>query len=425
MGDTEDFVQNVKTITGSLTFSDVPAPDSEFVRVIYHENKFIVIPKAVGRNYHTAFVILRNKASSARRQISDEQLEALFTDFLKKLLIGGEVNLTNLSSEVQALFNSVKRFTFSCYTVFVPIRHLSLAIDSIAIGHVEFVRISHALAQRMSSQTTIVRFLGNTSNNEDEILQGLQQFFKVGCLALVEVSANDDSKAVQVAIQRIEQSLNVLRYFRIDSAATIDGHGIDRASTKVLYWNSTLNSVGVSLDSSRLAFPRVTISQPVWDDRKKLGLADIHDLLLKPEDQLEQMEQDILSAVYWVGKSWADSSDTDGFIKIMSALDLLLAQDTRNKKEMIARRFTSIVYAKSSDQTILQIYDHVKKLYTIRNNIMHAGEKYVDKDTIAAARIYVILLLNLLLKNAKTYPTLKDLLDRKFPLRDDVLPPIE
>lgn len=425
MTDSQDFIRHVKTLVNSFTISDSPRFATEFARIMQHDTKFILIPRSASRNYQSAFKILKRKASAANRKISDEQLEMLFMEFLKKLYVNGIVKINTLSRNAQDLFNAVKRFEFSNYVIFVPIRHLSLAIDSIAVGQVEFVRMSDALVQRISIEPKITKMLSIGGDSNTDILQGLQEFFVTECLAIVEVTANDYQKAIHIAIQKIEQSLNVLRFFRIDLSATIDGYGLVRGSTKVLYWNSSSKSPGLTIDSSKLTYPQITITQAKWEERKTLGLAEIHDLLLKPQDQLKQMEEDILSAIYWIGQSLADSSETDAFVRIMVALDILLAQDTRKKKENIARRYASIVYANSSKETILQVYNHLKELYSTRNEIMHAGEKYVDKDSVTAARVYASSLLLLLLKNAKAHPTITDLIEKKFPILNHIFPAIE
>src|SRR5207237_10434503 len=89
------------------------------------------------------------------------------------------------SNDVQDLFNSVRRFEFNDYTIYVPIQNLVLEIDSIKVGNVEFARVSATLAQRLSSEPQVSTMITSATKSSDDILKASQKFFGVSCISVV------------------------------------------------------------------------------------------------------------------------------------------------------------------------------------------------------------------------------------------------
>ncbi|NOJ28271.1 MAG: hypothetical protein DA330_09710, partial [Nitrososphaera sp.] len=150
------------------------------------------------------------------------------------------------------------------------------------------------------------------------------------------------------------------------------------------------------------------------------GFTKVHNLLLKTEVQLTSLEKDILSAIYWLGKAAIDYLNSDKLVKIVVSIDLLLSQGRNNKKETIAKRYSSIVFAKESNEFILYIYNKIQEYYIMRNEILHAGRKYIDEETPSSAELYAKLLVATLLKYVESYQSISALIEKEFSIRNDV-----
>jgi hypothetical protein len=146
----------------------------------------------------------------------------------------------------------------------------------------------------------------------------------------------------------------------------------------------------------------------------------IHKLLCKPVIELSPLQTDVLSAIYWIGNAAKDAISTDKLIKYVIALDTLLSQDRRDKSEVIAKRFAAIVSHNSPEEKVIENYRKIKYYYALRNEVVHAGHRYVDGNILKEFVMLVFTLVYDLLRYVDNYRTVLELQEKVFPIKEEL-----
>lgn len=166
-------------------------------------------------------------------------------------------------------------------------------------------------------------------------------------VSITIVESSDHDKAEELAIQATDQALNVLRFYTPSFRGMIKGEELKEVKRSILIANLTDKmkySVKMELCNSVDPLdPDDIIDYDTILILRNLRFGIIHRLLSKPLTELSPLQRDILNAIYWIGNAAKDAISTDKLIKYVIALDTLLSQDRRDKSEVIAKRFTSII----------------------------------------------------------------------------------
>jgi hypothetical protein len=241
-------------------------------------------------------------------------------------------------------------------------------------------------------------------------------------ITIVESSGHD--KAEELAIQATDQALNVLRFYTPSFRGTIKGEELKEVKRSILIANITdkmnysvkmelCNSVDPLNPDDIIDYNTILILR-----NHRLGI--IHGLLSKPITELSPLQRDILNAVYWIGNAAKDAISTDKLIKYVIALDTLLSQDRRDKSEVIAKRFTSIVNHNSPEKKVIEDYRKIKNYYMLRNDVVHAGYRYIDSNILEEIMKLVFILVYDLLRYVDSYRTVLELQEKVFPIKEEL-----
>ncbi len=387
MKEKELFIQQVKEILDQVDDEFVEMFEfANYFKVHWIDQRFLLIPHSVSKQYVKALNILKGKAEYTDRPISEKEVEEMFDDFLMRMH-----HLKNdgalQSKETQNLFNSIKRAKISRYLIIIPLVRFHTMVD-FKLGCV-------TIAGWNSTKTASIQAEYNVQFHQDDIDVLNQRIMRVSSqptVSITVVDSSDERKAEYLAIQRTDQLLNVLRLFVPDFQGLIFGEALEEVDRTILI-------AEVLTNASHRIDERVNMRRPPDDaidyesidtffkknDLNKQQLAIIDRMLSKSPFELSRLQRDILTAIYWIGNSVKSFSIPDKFIKYIIALDTLLAQARRDKGETVARMFTAIMNKHSSNEEKLAVYNEIKHYYNIRNFIMHAGISEVGENCTESA----------------------------------------
>ncbi len=256
-------------------------------------------------------------------------------------------------------------------------------------------------------------------NDEQDLINKVKGNPTSGTVAVLSVEAADPRKVNQIALQKVDQSLNVLRFYIPSFRGIIYGEELKEIKRTIIVSSLTERKVYNSKELCNPVDPLVSdeiINQDLIMALEHKDFRLINNLLLK-QSGLSPLEDGILTAIYWIGNAAKNTNPTDKLIKYVIGLDSLLAQGRADKSETVAKRFTVIMYANSSDAEIVKRYCEIKNYYTLRNNIMHAGSKYIDEKI----QDWVSNLTYNLLFYIQRYNSVTELQEKLFPIREDIL----
>ncbi|MDQ5868401.1 MAG: HEPN domain-containing protein [Thermoproteota archaeon] len=167
--------------------------------------------------------------------------------------------------------------------------------------------------------------------------------------------------------------------------------------------------------------PDEIIDNITIDKLKEKDFEIISNLLTQSEESLTPLQKDILTAIYWIGNAEKDTISHDKLIKYVIALDALLAQGRSDKSETVAKRYTAIMCQYWKDNDLIQRYCMIKTYYSIRNQIVHGGLRYIDENILKQLRLRVSELDYNLLSYCSDHTVITDLFKNLFPVNEDLL----
>lgn len=417
---TEDFIAEVKVLLENVTeeFDVKKLEIGKYFKTLWLEDHFLAFPKILIRSYQNAFLLLKGGAEATGRLVSDKELDKLLVKFLFKLHFDyGKSALENLPKETSQLFKAVKHLQREKYIVILPLVNVQTDI-SLQIGNSNITNLSEARIEEIATKYNLSMMEGRTAAKIVKDIKGESKFPTV---VIVEVEASDPDKAEELAIQTADRSLNVLRFYEMSFRGLIKGEAFEivKRATVIVGTTNDKFQFGSHLLHSMPGVNRIT--KNLITKLKMQQFDTLNGLLTKPENQITPLERDLLAAIYWIGSSVKDILMIDKFLKYIVSLDTLPGQDRKDKTEIIARRFVSIMYHEDKDEKILQAYHLMKRFYGIRNNIMHTGLSHIEQTNFEQLAFWTHNLVYRLLRYQQKYKRLSDLIELKFPIKDDLI----
>jgi hypothetical protein len=369
--------------------------------------------------------ILKRKASVTSRPVSNQSLESAFESFLFDLLYNknNEISLANiLHKKVGDLFRTIRHLETYEYLVIVPVVHVK-AEACFQIGSVEIKKLAADELSKISGKYG-VNFVVRKNESVEDVIKGMQDDSGNPTGSITIIESSDHDKAEELAIQATDQALNVLRFYTPSFRGMIKGEELKEVKRSILIANITdkmkysmkkelCNSIDPLNPDDIIDYNTILILR-----NHRFGI--IHGLLSKPITELSPLQRDILNAIYWIGNAAKDSISTDKLIKYVIALDTLLSQDRRDKSEVIAKRFTSIVNHNSPKKKVIENYRKIKNYYALRNDVVHAGHRYIDSNILMEFMMLVFILVYDLLRYVDNYKTVLALQEKVFPIKEEL-----
>ena len=401
-----------------LDAADKKMPDAKVIDSSIWFNfggKCLCIPKTLGESFLRAIRLLRMKSSN---NVSDAALVHILQEFLIELKYDPDQNKVKneIDRHIGRLFERLKGMRAKQFLFLVPIMNLQVT-EEISIGDSSFFNLDEK-----SLGIVEERFSLKFRHVEESLANAINDFVKFNetkTVALVIVQAPDTKKATELALEKAESCLNVLRLYGLNAPFVIRD---DYKKIVMRYLPF------VSLEDKyylRESKSINEISSFCFLDSKKIleldkgGFHALNRLLSKKTDELTRLQEDLLIAVMWLGNAVKDNQRNMKFVKAIVALETLLVPDGgQSKCDVIAKRFASIACPSATDSEKKEVFLNVRSLYQTRNSIIHAGEFSVLEEDLSQIMNWTTALIQILLPYAEKYPTLQELINAEFPVND-------
>ena len=259
------------------------------------------------------------------------------------------------------------------YLIPIFIENLLFHSTSVTIGKVKFIPYS------IFNLRTIFQEAGYTGKIINET--SYSDMSRVESVGIVSVYAGDCAKAIEKAEDLVDQSLNVIRLFYLNSSFGIQGKYNHPLSYEIKCLNITQNTI-YSHNGWSGEVLKNKIDRTKYEELNEY-ISNIDKILKKPEIQRNKLEKKLLLAINLFGEIQKNSAHQDNIIRIFSALETLLLDKNEPKIVNVAERVSFI--SESNKTARLYVYNLVNRMYKKRNELVHEGEtvfKEIDYNTL-------------------------------------------
>lgn len=412
----EDLRREIKTIIRYATKD--PKPDEDYFKTIINRRKLLVFSKEAAGSYMRAIRILRKKAENTGKLISDKKLERILDNFLIDLMYDGKNKLSEIDKHIVNLFEKIRNMYSEKHLFIIPIMNLFLK-QNICIGNVLLVHLNEQTLSVLESKYSIK--LGFPKEDSLKIIDRIIKTNNTSTYAIVLVEAPDVEKATELAIQKADNALNILRLYSPSAPFVLREDYRSSFHIGIFHINLDKKSRGEQIKAINPVFDIPTIGSEEIEKMKNHGLEIINKLLSKSTDELTPLQKDILTAILWFGNAVKEHQRDMKFIKCVIALESLLIPDGGiGKGERLSKRFASILCADKSDEVKRKFYLNMRDLYDIRNSIIHRGKTYVHEDDLNKMMYWTDATIQFLLYYAEKYNNICELIKNEFPIDEEI-----
>ncbi|MHA1828359.1 MAG: hypothetical protein ACTSX6_06895 [Candidatus Heimdallarchaeaceae archaeon] len=411
----------VKTINGA---KKERLSEGTYFKSYIDTEKVFSLPNEVQLPYNKVLILLREKSHRLGLDISDDKLERMFDSFLLDILYNEtEKRLGTIDREIKFLFKEIKAFNKEENLFIIPINNIQVK-DALTIGNSEIISLTEEKLETIKKKFAIKSF--SLFDEDEKTIEKLNKRNETNNYIVLTVEASDISKAKEIAFRQADYSLHVLRLFYRDAPFRIRNEKKNHFNVNIIHVNLTTKQVS---DDSGVENIDFLIPPPIIDTKKiqimkENGLIEINQLLLKDETLITQLEESLLTAIFWFGSAMKESSRDISFIQLMTALETMLIPDGgQSKQHRLASRFTSIIYGNETEEEQKEVYELMKDLYQIRNSLLHSGKGYVFDENLNQAKLWTQVLIMKLLKEIHNEKNMKALLENKYPVDEQLYKP--
>lgn len=366
-------------------------------------DKIISIPITVSQSWLTCKIIIREKSQleSWNVEFSDKAIDDLLLNFVYKMKHDSQYDL---QKSIKLWFEELRKSEIVSHIIFRPVYHL--LIDQILdFGKVKIVKISES----------VIADYHPTPNHKEEYFTPKQIFddlikdAKTDTYAIVEVDAKDKSHAEILSQQYLEKALNVIRIFHTGTkVVSVENYC---PPIHVPYFNIVKNTTKFTTGGGNLHLNVPTMINPTSITKLQPTWNQIVSFLFKNE--LNEIQSQVLTALYWYGEGYKDENSSSAFLKFITALENLVISDKQyDKADRASERVSTIIYPEGDEHEKARMY--MKQYYEIRNDIIHAGKTRVYAEDVEQVRLWTQTLLQKFIRKHDSYNTMSELLEKEF-----------
>lgn len=417
-----NFRKELLPILNGVSTTPLPDEQDKSFKTIMYEEGFLCFPNEIEASYRKALKILRLMSNQSGKLISDKALEEKLVDFLLKLKYGEneEKIRREIDRHVIVFINSIKKMKSNKYLFMIPIMNLIVEGD-IRMGDSSIVTLSPQLFESLEA-TYCLKFSLNRKDHPDPI-EWMPQINKTKTFSIVNVEALDSQKALEIAIQKTEICLNILRLYSTDSSFVIRDEfkkTIVRRLIQINIDKKTYTEVGSNINLATNHFPTTLNKDNIEMFNTKI-LPNVNNLLNKTEDELTPLQGDLLTAILWFGNAIKEKDKKMKFLKGMMALEALLVPDGGiGKLDIIAKRFASIVFSTAPSIRKKQVFEDMRNMYRLRSSIIHSGEGYIYEEDLEKMIAWAQITIQILLERSDKFKDLQETISKEFPIDETV-----
>jgi len=321
---------------------------------------------------------------------------------------------TSLPREVKRLLSKLQSAPNECLFL-VPVVNLKLTgLRRLLIGETSLHQLNPSTLRHLESRFKSVRM--GVKGLLAERLAQLQER-NIHTYAVVKANVGEIKKGEDLAISKVELSLDVLRLYNSKNKIGVPREFAETVGMEDIHY--VCRKTGRESGASYYANPPSKFSPFVIDAaaldsmRKKGKLAEFSRLLREESVQnADKLAPKLLTALHWYGLSVKDERRVDKFVKLVVALEALLLEndDVAGKKQKLAERAAFILGKDMNTRN--NVHKLVVELYGLRNEIVHEGRCDVREQELLDLTILVRSLIFAIIGISSRRKSLKEIEDR-------------
>lgn len=286
---------------------------------------------------------------------------------------------TNSKKDVEDIIKTLfqKRSSYQFLRIVEGIRFDG--IESLLLGNVELF----VFTEKHEKEFQSYREDNNLNVFFDADVEPFIKRHLLNKLCIRATATGDEAKAVEIAMEQINQVINMLRFM---ICLLAEGKIVDTIRINLLAesYGTSENTISLNIDSKRISLTfgqsrkpvqKLLIDQRLIDNlTETYFFKDWNTILSKDRTELEKA---ILTAIYWIGEAQNDFSSKSAFIKYWIALETLFTMSKKDITTALSRGIAILLafggYRFVETHEVDTIYKAVEKLYDKRGEIVHRG----------------------------------------------------
>lgn len=332
--------------------------------------------------FYTQLRLLSKEIIKQRASVESNVTIEYLEEEIKKIVADAKFRIPrNLDSYLRGRLNTLIagiRASVAQNLVIVPLEGIEIE-KNFRFGDIDFRRGTKALFRSIARKYNISRsnILFPTGNKKK-----LTKTYAI-CL----VTASESKKATEKGITKVEEVMNIIRFFHSPNNFGIQGNYIAPSLFEYIIIN-----IRSRVTTQTLGWSRLTATLSLDIKRIKLlnqrGLVRLKNMYMKG-DSRTIFENVTYGAIQWFGKTVRDFDLVDNFIKCIIALETLLLNRYDEKNNNLAERVAMIYFGamrgrNRRNRIILRkdrklLFDIIKDAYKKRNDIVHDGSTNVKE----------------------------------------------
>ena len=385
--------------------------DNRYFKTVHktESDRTVSFSNEIGPAYAQGIRALRLKAQSQKKFLSDQKLESLFDDYILELAYCNQANLNNeINRQITLLFSTVTHLPNERRVYLIPLVNISLSTSGgVIIGDCEILKISPTFFAVFQKEYD---FQDQLFQNSETAFSTLSKNNATSVFIKIFLDATDSERALEISLEKAEMVLNVLRLYAPDAPVRVRGDELACVTRDVVSGNLEKKAFSERSSRENLVVNAFTIDDRVVEEMKNHSLQTISSMLTKEKNLLTELEKNILTSIFWFGAATKDRYRVSSFLKHVIAVETLLLKGERNKKETISERLTSVLYDGATQEEKKKAHDEMWRLYQVRNDIIHAGKDYVERDEVTQIEYWCRALILKLLNYTATHADILDFL---------------
>lgn len=212
----------------------------------------------------------------------------------------------------------------------------------------------------------------------------IKKYF-INKICISSIGKGDEIKAEETTMKTINQVINFFRFIicifayeriyenRVKVNLLAESYNVSENTFTI---NINDKKITLSLGRGRQSFQKLPINSELLNNLRECYFFDDWSFICSKQNKTE-LEEAILTAIYWIGEAQNDFTYESAFIKYWIALETLFSISKKEVTESLARgiailsAFGGYEFIKISD--VKKIFKDTEKLYDKRSEIIHRG----------------------------------------------------
>ena len=314
---------------------------------------------------------------------------------------------TKLQQETRRLLRQLRR-TVEPWVFLIPVVNLKMiGLKKLSIGEVDFYDLNPKTFKYLESK------FGIKIGHKKPLAQRRSALIgnNIHVMSVTKVTAGETQKAKDLALHKVDSSLNVLRLYNYVNDVGLQ-RGFPASFSRETTYFKNLKTRTIGLSHGGLPPPSFfpfSLDKASLDQVRKAQFLNFSKLLRGTWST--KLAGKLTMAIHWYGLGVKDKYGVDKFIKFTVALEsLLLRDDDRMKKQRLAER-AAFILGKDKDSR-KRIFEHVEELYALRGDIVHEGRHDISEEDTLRLLELIRTLIFAMMKISLRMNSLKDIDER-------------